>query len=250
MAGVDWAATARQPVTDEFPAIAKSPPVEAGGPTGAAGADRRRRMTDADVRAEVAAERREQAATLAGLAPEQWDASTLCAGWRVREVVAHTTMPYRTSVPRFLLEIAKARGDFNRMADRCARRDAAQLSSGQLQAALRDNAEHPWAPPGGGPHGALSHDVIHGLDITVALGLDRQVPAERVAMVLAGMKPRNLAYFGVVLDGIELRATDVDWSFGSGTPVTGLAQDLLLVVCGRRLPPGRLHGEAATLFTA
>jgi uncharacterized protein (TIGR03083 family) len=207
-------------------------------------------MTDADVRAEVVAERREQAAMLADLAPEQWDAPTLCGGWRVREVVAHTTMPYRTSLPKVLLEIVKARGDFNRMADRCARRDAAQLSSAQLLAALRDNAEHPWTPPGGGPHGALSHDVIHGLDITVALGLDRQVPAERVAVVLAGMTPKSIAFFGVDLDGIELRATDADWSFGSGTPVTGAAQDLLLVVCGRQLPPGRLHGEAATAFTA
>lgn len=207
-------------------------------------------MTDTDVRAAVAAERREQAAMLAELSSEQWDAPTLCDGWRVREVVAHTTMPYRTSLPRILLEIVKARGDINRMADRCARRDAAQLSSAHLLTALRDNAEHPWAPPGGGPHGALSHDVIHGLDITVALGVDRQVPAERVAMVLAGMQSKNLAFFGVDLDGIELRATDLDWSFGSGTPVTGLAQDLLLVVCGRRLPPGRLRGEAATPFTA
>jgi hypothetical protein len=33
---------------------------------------------------------------------------------------------------------------------------------------------------------------------------------------------------------------------GTGTPVRGLAQDLLLVLCGRRLPPGRLEGEAAT----
>jgi hypothetical protein len=92
--------------------------------------------------------------------------------------------------------------------------------------------------------------VIHGLDITVALGLDRQVPPERVAVVLVGMQPKNLAFFRVDLNGIELRATDLEWTFGSGAPVTGLAQDLLLVLCGRRLPPGRLHGEAASPFTA
>ena len=34
----------------------------------------------------------------------------------------------------------------------------------------------------------------------------------------------------------ELRATDLDWSYGAGEPLTGTAQDLLLVLCGRRLP--------------
>ena len=65
------------------------------------------------------------------------------------------------------------------------------MSADELLAAVRDNVEHRWTPPGGGVHGALSHDVIHGLDITVGLGLDRRVPPDRMAMVLAGMKPKN-----------------------------------------------------------
>ncbi|GII78453.1 hypothetical protein Sru01_34350 [Sphaerisporangium rufum] len=206
-------------------------------------------MTDARIREAVAAERREQAELLATLRPEQWDAPTLCEGWRVREVIAHTTMPYRTSVRRTLLDLVKARGNFNRMADRAARRDAARLPAERLIAALRDNAEHPWTPPGGGPAGALSHDVIHGLDITVGLGLDRLVPPERVVMVLAGLRPRNVAFFGTDLTGVELRATDLDWSYGTGTPLHGLAQDLLLAICGRRLPPDRLKGDPAPRFT-
>ncbi|MFI7576672.1 maleylpyruvate isomerase family mycothiol-dependent enzyme [Micromonospora sp. NPDC049497] len=205
-------------------------------------------MTE-DVRAAVAAERRDQADLLAGLEPWQWDAPTLCDGWRVREVVAHTTMPFRTSLARTVLDLAKARGSINRMADRTARRDAAALPPERLLAALRDNATHPWTPPGGGPHGALAHDVIHGLDITVGAGLDRRVPTERVAMVLAGMRPRNIAFFGTDLTGVELRATDLDWSYGAGDPVRGRAQDLLLVLCGRRLPAGRLDGPAAGRFS-
>lgn len=39
-------------------------------------------MTDVDVRAAVVAERLEQAALLADLSPGQWDAPTLCGGWR------------------------------------------------------------------------------------------------------------------------------------------------------------------------
>jgi uncharacterized protein (TIGR03083 family) len=141
---------------------------------------------------------------------------------------------------RTLVELAKARGDWNRMADRCARKDTARLSSAQLLASLRENAEHPWTPPGGGPAGALAHEVIHGLDITVGLGLDRRVPLDRMRIVLDGMRPKNVAFFGADLDGLELRATDLDWRYGNGKPVEGLAQDLLLLVCGRELPPGRI----------
>lgn len=206
-------------------------------------------MGEDEVRAAVAAERREQAALLGALRPQQWDAPTLCDGWRVREVVAHTTMPFRTSVGRVLLELARARGDVNRMADRCARRDATRLSPADLVAALSDNAGHRWTPPGGGPTGALSHDVIHGLDITVGLGLDRRVPPDRMAAVLAGMSPRGIRFFGADLAGVRLEATDLDWRLGSGTSLRGLGQDLLLVVCGRRLPAGRLEGAAARRFT-
>jgi uncharacterized protein (TIGR03083 family) len=74
-----------------------------------------------DIRQAIAEERRELAAVLGGLPAARWDAPTLCAGWRVREVVAHMTMPFRYSLPRFMLELAKTRGNFNRMADQCGR---------------------------------------------------------------------------------------------------------------------------------
>lgn len=205
--------------------------------------------TDTDVQVAIAAERRELADMLSGLQDEEWDAQTLCAGWRVREVVAHIVMPFRYSLARFVWEMLKARGNFNRMADRCARRDAASLSAGELASVLRDNAEHPWKPPGGGFEGALNHDVIHGLDITVALGIDRKVPEDRMRIVLGAINPRGLNFFGVDLDGIELRADDLDWTFGSGTPMLGAAQDLLLVLSGRKLPAGHLQGEPSGRFT-
>ena len=203
----------------------------------------------AGITASIAAERRELAAILAGLPADSWDSPTLCAGWRVREVVAHITMPLRYPLPRFALEMARSRGNFNRMADRCARRDAAAPPA-ELAAVLRDNERNPWKPPGGGYQGALTHDVIHGLDITVALGLGRRVPAERLGIVLAGITAaKSVRFFGTDLDGIELRADDLDWSFGSGTPVSGAAQDLALAVCGRKLPPGHLRGEPSARFT-
>lgn len=129
-----------------------------------------------EIRRAIAAERRELADLLDQLRPGQWDAPSLCAGWRVREVAAHMSMGFRYPLPAVLWELAKARGSLHRMADRLARKDAAAASTGDLAAFLRGNADHPWKPPVGGIETALGHDVIHGLDITVALGLDRRVP--------------------------------------------------------------------------
>ncbi|MGC0419814.1 maleylpyruvate isomerase family mycothiol-dependent enzyme [Embleya sp. AB8] len=197
--------------------------------------------------AAVAAERRELADLLAGLRAEQWDAPSLCAGWRVREVAAHMSFAFRYSLPRIGLELVKARGGLHRMTDRLARADAAALSPDELAAALRDNAHHPFKPPGG-PTAALGHDVVHGLDITVALGLDRRVPEDRLRILLDAINPRGVKFFKVDLAGVRLCADDLDWSYGTGTPLTGAAQDLLLVAFGRKLPPGRLHGEPRARF--
>ncbi|MEU5883873.1 maleylpyruvate isomerase family mycothiol-dependent enzyme [Spirillospora sp. NPDC047279] len=208
-------------------------------------------MNESELRTEIAAERGALAALLGALEPADWDRPSLCEGWRVREVAAHITTSYRSSGARFLWELAKGGGRMNRVLDKMARRDAAAIPAADLHAALRDNTTHPWKPPGGGYAGALTHDVVHGLDITVALGLERRVPQERLRVVLEGMAtPRGVRYFGADLDGVRLAADDMDWSYGSGTPVTGAAQDLLMVLAGRRLPAGHLAGEHSARFAA
>jgi uncharacterized protein (TIGR03083 family) len=180
--------------------------------------------------------------------PGVWDAPSLCEGWRTREVVAHMTMPARYTGPQFMAELEAAGGDFTLLSNTVAARDGA-LAVASLLADLRSDVLHGWQPPGGGAEGALTHCVIHGLDVTEAVPLARRVPEARIAQVLgivAAAGSPNL--FGVDLEGVELRADDLDWSFGSGALVRGPAQALALVACGRSLPPGRLSGEAATRF--
>jgi uncharacterized protein (TIGR03083 family) len=202
------------------------------------------------IRDMIAAQRAELGEVLAGLPGPRWEEPTLCAGWRVREVVAHITMPFRYGGPRFMLELARSRGRFNAMSDRVARRDAARMSPAELAAAVGSNAGHPWKPPGGGFAGALAHDLIHGLDITVPLGIGRPVPEDRLRVILPGsLADRSVRFFGADLAGIELRASDIEWTLGSGAPLTGTAADLLLVLCGRKLPPGRLAGAPGARFT-
>ncbi|ARX81850.1 maleylpyruvate isomerase family mycothiol-dependent enzyme [Streptomyces alboflavus] len=201
------------------------------------------------IRSAIAAERRDLADLLDGLEPAQWDAPSLCAGWRVREVAAHMSLGFRCSLPRVLWELLRAGGSLHRMTDRRARADAAAFSARDLAAFLRDHADHPWTPPVGGFASALGHDVVHGLDITVPLGLTRRVPEDRLRILLDHVTPKSAKFFGADLTGLELRADDTDWSFGSGAPLSGAAQDLLLVAYGRRVPAGRLRGERAERFT-
>ncbi|MFI9252161.1 maleylpyruvate isomerase family mycothiol-dependent enzyme [Streptomyces sp. NPDC053069] len=198
--------------------------------------------------AAIAAERRELADLFETLTPGQWDAPSLCAGWRVREVVAHMSMGFRHPTARVLWELVQARGSLHRTTDRLARRDATAHSDAELAAFLRTHAHHPWTPPIGGLTAALGHDVVHGLDVTVALGLERDIPADRLRILLDAIDPRAFRVFGTDLTGVRLCADDLDWSFGSGVPLYGRGQDLLLVAYGRRLPAGRLHGDEVHRF--
>ena len=190
----------------------------------------------------IAADRRDLAGALDGLTAAQWDAPSLCDGWAVRHVVAHLTMPLRYSPPRFLLRLAAAGGSFRKMSDGVARRDG-ELPRAQLIATLRDRATYPWKPPGGGLEASLTHQVVHGLDITAALGTGRRIPDEAMAAVLDTVTgPQSTKHFGVDLSGVELQATDLDWSHGQGAPLRGTAADLVLLVTGRRVPEGALSG--------
>ncbi|HWD55307.1 MAG TPA: maleylpyruvate isomerase family mycothiol-dependent enzyme [Acidimicrobiales bacterium] len=202
-----------------------------------------------DLRRDIADEYLALADLLEAAGPAAWVAPSLCAGWRTREVVAHVTMPVRYAGPAFMAELEAAGGDFTRLSDTVAARDGA-LPVSRLLADLRSEVLHAWRPPGGGMDGALTHCVVHELDIVESAPLPRRVPDERIARVLslvAGPGTPNL--FGTDLSGVELRADDLEWAYGAGAPVSGSAQALALVACGRLLPPGRLRGEAAVRFT-
>lgn len=131
----------------------------------------------------IAAHRRSLAAALSTLTTEQWRGPSLCAGWTPAHVLAHLTMPFRISESDFMAGLQRYGGDFTTFSDQIAARDST-LPPADLVEVLRANADTPWAPPGGGLSGALSHDVIHGLDITWPLSLPQEIPADTMTSVL------------------------------------------------------------------
>lgn len=178
------------------------------------------------------------AGDLASASPDTWDAATLCEGWRVRHVVAHVTMPVRLTPEQFGAEMAAARGDFTVLSDTVAARDAS-LPTTELLGQLRSSELHAWQPPGGGAAGALSHAVIHGLDITIALDRPPVAPPEAMLAVLDRLTAAEGATFGVDLTGTRLEATDTDWAWGDGERLSAETGALVALLSGRTLPDGR-----------
>jgi uncharacterized protein (TIGR03083 family) len=197
---------------------------------------------DAYLQPVAAAELLSLANLLDAASDAQWDTASLCAGWRVREVVAHMTMAARYSEEEFMAELQRCGFDFTRLSNEIAARDAS-LPTDELIENLRSEVMQQWAPPGGGYHGALNHAVIHGLDVTVPLGAPRLAPDQTIRLILEDLTQGDVnKRFGIDIAGRHLEATDLDWSFGAGPALRGAAADLALTICGRALPPGRLEG--------
>src|SRR5260370_38049951 len=91
---------------------------------------------DADLQPAVAAEFLALADLLDSATDVQWDTPSLCAGWRVREVIAHMTMAARYSEEEFMAELRRRGLDFSRLSDEIAAPDA-ELPAVALVASLR-----------------------------------------------------------------------------------------------------------------
>jgi uncharacterized protein (TIGR03083 family) len=210
----------------------------------------------------IAAHRRALADALSQLSAGQWKGVSLCAGWTPAHVLAHQTMPFRISESEFMAGLQQCGGDFTKFSDEIAERDSS-IPPADLVAVLRENAENPWAPPGGGLGGALSHDVIHGLDISWPLGLEYEIPSRALTAVLdsitgplpqpdgavaaADVQPaaERATLFGFPLDGLRVSATDLGWSAGHGAELRGRGRDLLPLLAGRKISREHFSGAGA-----
>jgi hypothetical protein len=148
-------------------------------------------------------------------------------------------MPARLTPQQFAAEMAAAGGDFGVLSDTVAERDAS-LPLVDLVDQLRSPRLHLWQPPGGGAAGALSHAVIHSLDVTVALDRPPVAPEEAVTAVLDQLTAANGSWFGIDLTDVRLEAADNSWTWGSGRVVRADAGSLVALLSGRTLPDGRI----------
>ncbi|MGA8845663.1 MAG: maleylpyruvate isomerase family mycothiol-dependent enzyme [Nocardioides sp.] len=198
-----------------------------------------------DIAALESTENARLVSTLDELDEARWSAPSLCDGWQVRHVVTHLLMPYELSVPRFLLKMTLARFDFDTLAARWPHQET--RSREQLLSALRATPRQRFGVPGSPPEAPLSHLVIHAEDIYRPLGLPRGPSAAAAKVVLdqqTSPRFRKTVPKGL-LDGLAYRATDTDWSFGTGRGVTGPAAALITTLAGRTAALDELAGTGA-----
>lgn len=201
-------------------------------------------MTGSDPARLARDERADLADVLAGLAPEQWEAPTLCRRWRVRDVVAHI-ISYDDLGPAGLVG-RFARGWFvPDHVNQVGVQGYAKLSPDELLATFKEHLEPAGLTAGFGGRIGLVDGLIHHQDIRRPLGLLREVPADRLAEALpfARVAPPIRAFRRA--RGLRLVATDLDWSSGSGPVVEGPAEALLMAMAGRADAVGELSGPGA-----
>ncbi|HEY1488442.1 MAG TPA: maleylpyruvate isomerase family mycothiol-dependent enzyme, partial [Micromonosporaceae bacterium] len=193
-------------------------------------------------------ERASFADAMAAVPASDYDKPSLCAGWSVRDVVGHMTALANMTPPRFIGKLAGSGFNFDRMVAKDSRSFTAGRSPEQLVDGLRARVDARTAPPG--PTTSwLGETIVHGEDIFRALGDYRTHPTEHVIAVadfytgsnlLIGAKDR--------IKGVTLRATDADWSHGTGPEVAGPAIALVLAMTGRVAALDDLTGDGvATL---
>lgn len=195
----------------------------------------------------VAAERLGLADLLDGLTEAEWETPSLCAGWTVRDVVAHLTLTTRLSRLAAVVGMIRARGDINRMIADSARRRAAEYRPAELVAQFRETADSSRRPLGTQVWDPLVDVLVHGQDIARPLGRHREMPVERVVPALTYMWGSSFYGAQKRLAGLRLIATDADWSAGDGEhELRGPAGELLLVATGRPAGLGQLAGSGVT----
>lgn len=194
-------------------------------------------------------ERTEFGDLLAGLSAEEWATPSLCAGWTVRDVVAHAIGYDELGLGGVLARFARAGFNLHRTNARLLEETAAR-GTGELVALYRKHARPSGALGLMGGRIALLDGFIHQQDVRRPLGRPRDIPAERLVRVLDfgfGAPPipvkRNA-------QGLRLTATDLDWSHGTeGPEVRGPGEALLMALAGRPPALTDLSGEGLPLLT-
>jgi uncharacterized protein (TIGR03083 family) len=194
-----------------------------------------------DVRRLAREERADFAAFLATLPPGQWQAPTLCAAWRVRDVVAHV-ISFDELDARGLAGCV-IRGRFwSPRVNTIAMARYGEHSPEQLLAVLREHVEPRGLPAALGGRVALVEGIIHHQDIRRALGAPRTIPRQRLLPALRTALIAVDAGGFWRMRGVRLVATDVPFSFGVGPEVRGSAEALLMAMAYRRGVVGELTG--------
>lgn len=198
-------------------------------------------MNRSRIKAMLEVERNELADVLRSLEAADWDARSLCVEWTVLETAAHLASVVGLTRGGLLARALRYGTGTDGANARSARAWAAR-GPDKIIASLGDPKRlglgffHPsWA---------LTEAVVHHQDIRRGLDRRRTIPAGRLEVALDVLLSMPfLTGASRASRRVSLRATDIDWSRGSGPEVTGPAESILMTLAGRPSALAELSGN-------
>jgi uncharacterized protein (TIGR03083 family) len=190
----------------------------------------------------ITAERGALADDLADLSEAEWNARSLCQDWTVRDTLAHMTATASLTPPRFMGGFLAAGFNFGKFAANGIAKQRGGSTAETLQN-FRAHVNSTTSPPG--PKLSwLGEVLVHSEDIRRPLGIRHVYPIDAVTQVLDFYKGSNtLIGTKERIAGLTLKATDTDWTHGSGPLVEGPILSLLVAATGRAAGCDDLIGE-------
>jgi uncharacterized protein (TIGR03083 family) len=182
----------------------------------------------------VHAERKALVTDLSGLDANQWSTTSMAADWTVRDVVAHMTATAKITPAGFFPKLASNGFSFSKM----QAKDIASASGGSAADTLAnfEAIVSSTGRPPGPPATMLGETIVHSQDVRGALGIQHGYPMAALVQVADFYKGSNLL-IGTKkrIAGLTLKATDTEWSHGTGPEVTGPMLTLVMAMTGRKV---------------
>jgi uncharacterized protein (TIGR03083 family) len=196
--------------------------------------------------ANVHAERSALVKDLADHEHLDWATPSLCAGWDVRDVVAHLAATATLSLAKFAGELVVAGFRPSRIAEK-------HIKAGRQRSALQalENLRSAIYATASPPQPAVTRVieiVVHGEDIRRPLQIAHAYDTTHIADALSYLSRDHLLGAKTLIHGLCLCATDADITIGHGERVEGPAISLLLAASGRRPAIDELRGPGCQLL--
>jgi uncharacterized protein (TIGR03083 family) len=206
-------------------------------------------MDKTDIWPVIHAERKALAADLRALDDAQWQAVSLCGQWTVRDVTAHMTATAKITPPAFFTKLAMSGFSFERLQDKdiTAEKGGSPADTLARFEAVENSTKHPPGPI----DSWLGEAILHAEDIRRPLAIQHEYPKDAVVRLADFYKGSNLVV-GTKrrIEGLTLRATDADWSHGSGPEVSGPIMLLVMAMTGRKAALDNLTGDGVATLRA
>lgn len=195
-----------------------------------------------EVRQSIRAQRAAVGDLLESLDDSEWEHDSLCAGWQVRDVVAHCVQSHVATPWTFAGEWIASGFSMAARNQRWVTRRRTR-SRAEVFGEYRATVAQLRIPAAEAPY-ALVEAVVHGYDIARPLGRTIEVPTASLVLVADTCRRTGLFLHSKQrCAGLTLRALDVEWTAGHGQEITGPISSLIMAITGRAAALDDLSGE-------